>query len=280
MQVLNDTFPTLVLIKMSTAVVLVVLLSLVAEVVGTRFAGILAGYPLGAALSLFFIGYDLSPEFAAESAPYTSLGLIATQTFAYGYYRASLLAVRQGKALQILCATMGGLVGYFLAASVLQGVRVNLFLALLLPTVAIALFHHLFRSAEDAEIQTRIRMNLTVIFLRAAFAGCVIVLITFTAKAVGPIWAGLFAAFPMTVLPVLVIIHITYDARHVHAMLKNFPKGLGALITYSVAVTLCYPGYGIYVGTAIAYGAATLYLVVLHFGGFISKWGNRLLRSR
>lgn len=271
MQVLSETFPTLVLIKMGTAVLLVVLLSFVAEVVGTRLAGILSGYPLGAALTLFFIGYDLSPEFAAESAPFTCLGLIATQVFAYCYYRGSLLAERHGKALQILCATMGGLAGYFLAASVLQGVRVNLFLALLLPILAIALFHHLLRSVADSEIQSRTRMNLKVVLFRAFFAGCVIVLITFTAKAVGPSWAGLFAAFPMTVLPVLVIIHFTYDAGHVHAILKNFPKGLGALIAYSLAVALCYPGYGIYVGTAVAYGVATLYLVLLHAGECIGR---------
>ena len=146
MHLLSETFPTLVLIKMGTAVIMVVLLSFFAEVVSTRFAGILSGYPLGAALSLFFIGYDLSPEFAAESAPYTCLGLIATQMFAFCYYRVSLLAQTRSKALQILCATLGGLAGYFLAATILQPVRVSLLLALLLPILAIALFHHLFRN--------------------------------------------------------------------------------------------------------------------------------------
>ena len=33
------------------------------------------GYPAGAVLTLFFIGMDISPEFAADSAVYTMMGL-------------------------------------------------------------------------------------------------------------------------------------------------------------------------------------------------------------
>lgn len=274
MHVLNETLSLGVMIKMGAAVAMVVLLSFLAEVVSTQFAGIVSGYPLGAALSLFFFGYEISPQFAAESARYTCLGLIATLTFSFCYYHASLWSQRRGKVFQILLAALGGLGGYFLAASVLQGVRVHFLSSLLLPILAIVLFHYLLRNAENAEIQTRIRMSLQVLLIRATFAACMIVLITITASSVGPNWAGMFAAFPMTMLPLLVIIHFTYDSEHVYAVLKNFPKGLGAAVVYSLTVIFSYPAYGIYAGTAIAYGLATLYLVLIQAGQWCGKLWN------
>jgi hypothetical protein len=271
---LSESFPVLALIKMGAAVLMVVVLAYLAEVVSTRFAGILSGYPLGSALSLFFFGYEISPQFAAESAHYTCLGLIATQTFAFSYYQASLMVQRQSKPLQILCATLGGLAGYFFAAAILLSLRVSFLAALLLPILAIAVFNHLFRNTENTKIQTRLPTNRKVLLLRATFAACIIVLITFIADSVGPGWAGMFAAFPMTMLPLLVIIHFSYDPEHVHTVLKNIPKGLGAVVAYSLAVILCYPVCGIYVGTVIAYGLATLYLVLIHAGELVRRVRN------
>jgi hypothetical protein len=273
--VLSEALSVGVLIKMGAAVAMVVLLSFLAEVVSTQFAGIVSGYPLGAALSLFFFGYEISPEFAAESAPYTCLGLIATLAFSFCYYQTSLLLQMRRKVVQILSAAIGGLAGYFLSVSILQVVRVNFISALLLPILAIILFHHLFRNARIAEIQDRIRMSPPVLFARAIFAAIMIVLITFTANSVGPNWAGMFAAFPMTMLPLLLIIHFSYDSEHVYSVLKNFPKGLGAAVVYSLAVIFSYPAFGIYAGTAVAYGVATLYLVLIQS----SQWWGRLWKA-
>jgi hypothetical protein len=67
--VLSEAFPVLVLIKMGTALILVMLLTFLAEVVSTRFAGILSGYPMGAALSLFFLGFEISPPVCCRKRP-------------------------------------------------------------------------------------------------------------------------------------------------------------------------------------------------------------------
>jgi hypothetical protein len=69
-----------------------------------------------------------------------------------------------------------------------------------------------------------------VALLRAAFAALVILAITTVAGAVGPRWAGLFSAFPITMLPLLAIIQFTYQPDHVRTIIKNVPRGLGSLI--------------------------------------------------
>jgi hypothetical protein len=261
MQALSELFSLLILIKMGTAILMVIALSVVAEVVSPRFAGILSGYPLGSAISLFFMGYEISPQFAAESALYTSLGLIATQVFAYCYYRFSLLTEKWSTTLQILCCSLGGISGYLLAAAFLRPLRVNPLFAVLLPTLFIFLFIRLFRGVEDSRIQKKAGMNLNLLLLRSAFAATAIILITSTAKLIGPVWAGLFSAFPMTMLPLVAIIHFTYRTEHVHSILKNVPTGLGSIVVYALAVIFFYPAYGIYMGTALSYGLATLYLI-------------------
>jgi len=78
-----NTFNTLILVKIAVTIGVVIMLSLVAERVSTSMAGVLSGYPLGAAIVLFFYGLGVSPEFAAKSAVYAMPGLIGTQSFVY-----------------------------------------------------------------------------------------------------------------------------------------------------------------------------------------------------
>jgi hypothetical protein len=275
---LPEIFPLLVLIKMGTAVLVVVGLSVLAESVSTRFAGILSGYPLGAALSLFFMGYEISPQFASESARYTCLGLIATLFFVYFYYQASLQLLRRARWVQVAWGSVGGLAGYFLAAWLVQGLPVSVLAAVSLPSAVIPVFHYLLRNVAESKIQNRIPVSLKLLSCRALFAGCAIVVVTSTAGAVGPGWAGVFAAFPITMLPLLMIIHFTYGVEHVHAILKQVPKGLGALVAYALAVSFWYPVYGILAGTVLAYCLASLYLVATHAGEWLAR-GERMRRA-
>ena len=63
------------MVKVLVSILVVVLLSLIAEHAGPRVAGVVSGYPLGAAISLLFIGIEISPAFAARSAGFTAAGL-------------------------------------------------------------------------------------------------------------------------------------------------------------------------------------------------------------
>ena len=82
--------PLLLFVKILSATLIVVTLSVVAEKASPRVSGLLAGYPLGTALALFFYGLELGPRFAADAAVYALLGLIATESFVYVYYHLSL----------------------------------------------------------------------------------------------------------------------------------------------------------------------------------------------
>ena len=260
---------SLFIIKLVVTVVVVLLLSLVAERVSPRVAGILSGYPLGAAIALFFIGLENSPEFASNSAVYTMMGLVATQSFVYLYFRASLFLKR----FSVLGSSLFAIAGYFVVIWLLHFIRPGKFLAVLIPVASVFFFVYLFKEVKNATIQNRIKLTPKILFFRAFLAAFTIVLITGAAKFVGARWAGLFSAFPITLLPLILIVHLTYDKEHVHTIIKNFPLGLGSLIIYSLAVSIVYPGAGIYVGTLISFAAATAYLLVFRsIDGLLNRY--------
>ena len=79
-------------------------------------------------------------------------------------------------------------------------------------------------------------MTHTILLIRALVAATIILLVIGAGTLVGPKWAGLFSAFPCTFLPLILIVHYTYDREHVHTIIKNVPRGLGAVIIYVLTV--------------------------------------------
>ncbi len=262
---MNEIFSLMILVKVGTVVVITVALSVLAEVTSPRVAGILTGFPLGAAVTLFFMGLEINTQFAAESALHTSAGVAAAIAFGYCYYKASLMAERLHRVLQILLACIGGTAGYLAAAAVLSFLPANVCLSFLIPAIAIALSSRLFKTIENVKIDKRVAMNPKLLLVRSLFAASTVVLIISSAKFVGPTWAGLFSAFPNIMLPLVIIIQFTYNPEHAYVIIKNLPKGLASLVLYALAVSFAYPVHGIYIGTLLAYGIAAVYLVATQF---------------
>jgi hypothetical protein len=258
-------FTLFTVVKMLVSILVVVLLSLIAEWSSPRIAGIVSGYPLGAAISLYFIGLEIGPAFAAQSALYTAAGLAATTAFVGGYRMGIRLAKGRRRLLSMACSILPGIGAYGLVAWLLSFMPVNWVSAPLIAITSMVLAAWVFRRIPDVTIQQRIHLGLGVALLRAAFAALVILAITTVAGKVGPRWAGLFSAFPITMLPLLAIIQFTYRPAHVMTIIKNVPRGLGSLLIYALVVSASYPAIGLVWGTLLGYLAATLYLIVLEY---------------
>ena len=247
---------------------MVVSLSLIAEYSSPRFAGIVAGYPLGGAISLFFIGLEQGTDFAANSAVYTVIGLAATQAFVLGYYKVSALLININKKTNIVAASLGGLAAYLMVISALKLLPVNLTTAVVFALISIVFYNYLFKNIPNIKIKNRIKLNPKMLAARAFTAAAIILIVTGSAKLVGPKWAGLLAAFPITLFPLLVIVHVAYQTEHAHTIIKNVPRGLISLTIYAALVSLTYPELGIYQGTLIAYIGATVFLILIAFDFF------------
>ncbi|MBR9979493.1 MAG: hypothetical protein KFF50_00555 [Desulfatitalea sp.] len=250
-------------IKVVASILVVLLLSLIAERIGPRFAGVVSGYPLGAAISLFFIGLEQGAGFAAHSAIFAAGGLAATVAFVAGYLLGLRGAEGRRRFSALAMAVLSAFCAYGLAAWGLSVLALNWLGAPAIALLAIILGNRLFRAVPEVAIQQKMRLGIAITLLRALFAAVVILAITTAAHAVGPRWAGLFSAFPITMLPLLVIIQATYQPAHVRTIIRNIPRGLISLLVYTLTVAATYPKLGIAAGTLVGYLGATVYLVAM-----------------
>jgi len=258
---------TFQLVKITLSIGLVVLLSMIAERSGPRVAGILAGYPLGIAIALFFIGYEISPGFAARSAVFTQAGLISNLCLTAGY----LAGMRVPGHWGMVAASVFGVAGFLLSAALLQWVPAMLSVQVLLTALAITGFSFAYRRLPDERIDRR-PMTLAVMLLRAVMATAIVLLVTALAHQLPERWAGLLAGFPFTMYPLLVLMHFGYGPKMVVTIIKHYPIGLGSLMVYALVVALSYAQLGIYRGTALGFLVATAYL--LAFLSLQRVWRN------
>lgn len=251
---------SLLVIKILVAIGVVVGLSIVTERVSPKAAGILAGLPTGSVISLFFIGLDNGETFAANTAVYNVVGIIAMQTLLFVYYLASL-KIRHHN---MLFSSALSVASYFAAVFILHLFSFDLWLAILLPLASIFVFTHLFRGIKNTKIERQIKPGFGVLVLRAIVAATIILVVIQASSLVGSKWAGLLTAFPTTTFPLILIIHYTYGAKHVHTIIKNFPVGLASLIAYSLFVSMAYPAIGIYYGTIGGLAVALIACILIY----------------
>ena len=253
----------MILLKIAVTILIVTTLSIIAERVSPRAAGILAGYPAGSAISLFFIGLERGAEFGGQSALYNVAGMTALLIFLYTYYRVSARAKRYA----IAYGSISALIAFFAAVAVLNAIHLPPWAGLLLTSAAILGAGRLFQRIPNAQIAKRVALGPRVLLFRASLSAGIILLITGAAHWVGPDLAGLFSAFPATVFPLILIIHTTYHAEQAHTVIKNVPTGLWSLILYSLTISFVYPRIGIYWGTLASFAIATVYLLGLAAAG-------------
>ncbi|WP_447927162.1 hypothetical protein [Vreelandella sp. EE27] len=257
------------LAKIVVSVVMVLGLGVIAVRVSPKVAGLLAGYPLGTALALFFIGLEISPLFAAQSAVHTLAGFTATMALGAGYW----LCGRKPGLTGVLTGTAGGIAAWFSVSLVLAQFDFTRLTGTLTTLCAIAVFSTLFRRIPERMATARAPFSWRALCLRALLATLIIFVITSLAHWVPTAWAGTLAAFPITMLPFLLILHLSQGPAPTATVIKHYPMGLGSLLCYALCVSYTYEQWGLLPGTLAGFALATLWLVGWMQGQ--RWWANR-----
>lgn len=261
------------LAKLVVSIGLVLGLGAVAVRVSPRVAGLLAGYPLGTALALFFIGLEISPGFATQSAVHTLAGFTATLALGGGY----LLCGRQDGLKGVLTGIAGGLAAWLVVGWGLSQFNFTRLSGTLVTLAAIAVFSGLYQGVPEARVGAGGVFSWSALAFRAGLATVMIFIITAFAHVVPAAWAGTLAAFPVTMLPFLLILHATHGAAPAATVIKHYPMGLGSLLSYTLCVSLTYEPWGLTLGTLAGFTVATLWLM-----GWMRVqlwWANRRLAA-
>lgn len=241
-------------------------LSFVAEKISVRLAGLLSGYPIGTAIILHFYGLEYGAQFAADAAIFNLCGLLASQCFAYTYYRISQ------KVTSIAVTSILALSGYLLPAIVVSKINPNRLTALAIAIFATALFCILFRNCSVKKVIASQTWSARLVAGRLIFTATLVLTVTELADIVGTSWAGLFSAFPVALYPLVFLLHREYGPDTVQGILRNFPYGLWSVIAYSLTVSLAYPLYGVIWGTLLGFCVATAVLSIMGIKTLITCW--------
>ena len=254
---------TSLLIKAAWSAAVVLGLTLVAERVGSRIAGILSGAPLTAVLVFFFVGQDLGVDYVVASIPHSIAAFTGTVCFVLVYYWTSARLNR----FSAIGALALGIAAFFAVAGLLSNVPFTLLTATALTLATILLAAFLVRKAPAYNIGRPIKFTIAQIMLRGGVAALLITAVIYLAETVGPHWTGLLVGFPATLLPTYLIIHLTYGKTSTRAMIRSFPAGVPSLILYLGLVPFTFPAWGIWGGTAACLAASTAYLTTIMFLG-------------
>jgi len=253
----------LTLAKIVTTFLTVVMLAVVARRLGPRWAGVMAGFPLGSAIALYFIGVEQGAAFAAEAAETTLTGLLGSILLAVTYWRSSQHWSRPDQILLPLTMAMLAFLG---AVFILQALPASLWLSLLLVSAAIVIAHRYLANIPESSAKangTNVwQKPVPALVFRATMASISVLGITALAHILTPEQAGLLAAFPVSFTPALVVLHLSYGPAVVATAVRHYPSGLGAMVVYILCACYTYDRLSLNMGTAISLLAATLYLVV------------------
>jgi len=258
-----EYFPaaTSIIAKVLWSAVLVLGLSAIAERAGPRIAGIVAGAPQSAILVYFFVGRDMGVDHVAESAPHGVASFAATLAFVLAYYRGSVRFTRHSAVI----GALAGLMAFAATAVILAAIPLALWSGTALALCAIGLAAWYLRRIANVRVENPVRYTPRLLLLRGCFAVVLIVAVIALAEILGTRWTGLLAGFPATLLPTLLIIHRTYGAANAHAIIRNFPLGLGSIILYILSAPTTFPLWGVYGGTAASIGISLVYLTLAVF---------------
>ncbi|BES69630.1 hypothetical protein RE428_06480 [Marinobacter nanhaiticus D15-8W] len=241
----------LLIIKIAVTLATVLALAWLAERLSTRVAGVLAGFPLGTGVALFFLGYEQGPAFAADAARGTLLGFIGAQALALAF--AASAGQNRIKTLVL------SLLAFVVVALPLSLLDLPLWAALLASIAFTLVAHRLMRHLADTAITLKRRPGWGVHIARGVISGLIVVGITSAGYWGTAALSGVLAAFPVTFFPLLAIIFWQHGPAPAQTLVKHYPAGLGSLITHTVAVFWLYPLIGVYWGTLGALALATLW---------------------
>lgn len=259
------SFILLLVLKIALSAGMVILITLVAERASPRLAGVLIGFPLGAGLTLFFLGVEQGPAFAAESSLWSIQGILATLGFCW-CYRSSIQLMPHNVNGSLCLGCLCGLAGYFVVAATLQQVMPeNNVLRTLLVVLFLVPPALSFRRCAPQKVNRRVVVSWPMLALRAIFAAIVILTVTGLAAVVGPTWSGLLAAFPTAILPSVMILHFHYGQETIPGFFRDTPLAMLAIVFFSIAVYWTFPLLGVYLGTLVSYAAALVYLAAYEF---------------
>ena len=248
---------TLLLLKIIVSALSVLILGFIADRGNPRLAGILTGFPIGTAIVVSFIAVENGPNLASQASLYSLAALSINPIFAYAYF---VIGSRLSGDFSFKTNLALALIVYFVVAAVVASVPWTFFMAILFLLITTSVINLQLRAIPSGAKSKSVKITPGVLFVRAVLASLVVIGVTEMVDLVGPKWAGVFSPFPVTLVPLLVILHSNHGRAAAFAMIRGF--GISFLSTgiYLACVTKLFPDLGVLYATLVGFVFAGIYL--------------------
>jgi len=248
----------LLLLKIGLTVLVVLTVSLFAEYGGARAGALASGFPTGLALMTLFYGLQHGGDFVIASLPFVLLGFWVFHWFA-GAWVLTLHWLDSR-----LLAPLSALVTFFLSGLLVSRVELGFVAALSMALLAVVFFHWLYGSlfASDAKI-IRTPFSWRELALRVLLSVLVVLAVTKVATSFGAGYAGVFAVFPLNLLPVYLILQRRNGAAELGVLTVHFPLASLSLIAFSVSLYLLVPHFTFLIAWGLAFIAPIVVTAIL-----------------
>ena len=219
----------------------------IADRVGTKLGGLVAGLPSTVVVTLFFVGLTQGTANATLAASTVPIAFSINGPFLIVF----CLLIRRG----LVTALMGSLAPWLLLSVLI--VQHGLFYFGTAITVWIATFVLTYWVLEyrlkiPSHIKSRQAPTRVQILLRALLSGTIVAAGVFFSEIGGPIFGGLFASFPAVFLSALVIAYLSGGAEFSRALAKSMMlSGFVNVVTYAIVGYLVFPLLGIWLGMMV-----------------------------
>lgn len=242
--------------------------TLLAQRLGSKVGGIIAGLPSTALVALLFVALTQGVESCVEATSVVPASLSATCLLmvVYSY------SLEQGVWKALGC----GLVAWFLAQFVIILFSpFPLLFSLLLAAAGLSLAVFIFERGLkiDSTHGKKIALHPPIILLRAFLAGTVVTLSVLLARYVGPLLSGIFSVFPITMTSTLYVTFRDGGPDFSKAVAKaHMVSGVFTCSIYATAIHFFLPIFGLWQGTLFAY------LLALFSSAFVAAFMKRYMR--
>ena len=214
--VIMDGFYLKLLLSFVVGGIWITLATVVAEKLGSKIGGVVAGAPSTVVVALAFIAWTQGPAQVFDAGGVMPLALAINCLYVATF---SFLSFRTGWVFSII----GGLLVWFVVQCLVVNWNVNT-LALTIPlglgltAFSYYFLEHVLKIRSHSKVA--VHYSIGQLLGRAAFSGGMIAFAVVMSKVGGPTWGGIFSAFPAVMTSTLVIMCTSVDVPFARAVIK------------------------------------------------------------
>ncbi|MFA5929820.1 MAG: hypothetical protein WC861_02970 [Candidatus Micrarchaeia archaeon] len=223
---------------------------------GSKIGGIAIGLPTTTIISLIFIAWTSDLSAAVAAVPIMPLVTAACTLFVAAFVH--FYGVGRNRALAIALLAWALLTFPF----VLLGAD-NILLSLLVAAVFFAIAVSYLGKFPHRKLPG-IRLTKAEFLFRCIFAGAIVATAVLLSKTLGPVWGGLFAAFPAAYSSSLYLLSKKHGIGFTASVAASMPFGSIANVVFEVAFYCLALSLGLWGGLAAAYALSLVAAVLLY----------------